>query len=84
MLDDPKFLFEELKTMFDEYLVNVDNTSKDEYYGTEYDRAKSVLYDFLFHIKEMTPEYKKLIEQLEDLNIQLMEVKRKLDYEKTV
>lgn len=84
MLADPKFLFEELKTLFDEYLVNVANVVKNEHYETDYERARSVLYDFLFHIKEMTPEYKALIEKRDKLSLQIFEINKKLDQENEI
>ena len=81
MLTDPKFLMKELKTLFDGYLVNVNNERKDEHYETDFERSKSVLYDFLFHLKEMTPEYKALVELRDKLAIELFSIKKELEQE---
>ncbi len=77
MLADPKFMMEELKTLFDEYIGGIEDY-------VERGQAKSTLYDFLFHLKEMTPEYRELIEQRDILSLQLLEVKRQLEKESEI
>ncbi len=76
-MDDPKFMMEELKTLFDEYITGIENY-------VERSQARRVLYDFLFHLKEMTPEYKELIEQRDIISLQLLDIKRKLEKESII
>lgn len=68
----------ELKKLIDEYTENLDCISSDEYYETDCVRARNVLYNFLFHLTEMTVDYKELVKERDELNSELYALEQRI------